>query len=93
MQAQLTPRDQVWPTGTVRIGTTSPPPKTMQIISDSAGQVEWGLVLAVVFIIIGVGNLLTLYTLARHFRRREQDRQRHSEEAAGRDRDQGDKGR
>jgi hypothetical protein len=52
--------------------------------------VEWGLVLAIVFIVIGVGNLVTLYTLARYLRRRERDKQRHSEKAAGRDRGQGD---
>jgi ABC-type glycerol-3-phosphate transport system permease component len=62
----------------------------MQILSNSAGQVEWGLVLAIVFIVIGVGNLVTLYTLARYLRRRERDKQRHSEKAAGRDRGQGD---
>jgi high-affinity nickel permease len=47
--------------------------------------VEWRLVLAVVFIVIGVGNLVTLYTLARFFRRRERHKQHHSEKAAGRD--------
>jgi high-affinity nickel permease len=65
-------------------------PNTMQIVSNSGSQVGWGLVLAIVFIVIGVGNLVTLYTLARYFRRRAQDRQRHSEKAVGRDRDQGD---
>ncbi len=51
----------------------------MQLLSGSAGHTEWGLVLAVVFILIGAGNLLTLYTLARYFRRRERDRRRHGD--------------
>ena len=47
---------------------------TYEIMFDEGSGFQIGLLLAIVFIAIGVGNLLALVHLARYFNKRERDK-------------------